>query len=109
MFATFSPDCTRVAYVRGHNIYVQDLTNTTPSCSGIVQLTADGSDTVINGTFDWVYEEEFSLYCGFRWNPDGQSIAYWQLDQTDVSIVHLINNTDSLYPTLTPIRCKLPS
>lgn len=115
MFATFSPDCNRVAYVRNNNIYVEDIslslatalgTDQSPISDTIIQLTTDGSDNIINGTFDWVYEEEFSLYCGFKWSPNGESIAYWQLDQSDVSIVHLINNTDSLYPKLTPIHCK---
>jgi dipeptidyl-peptidase 4 len=61
MFATFSPDGTRVAYVRDHNIYVEDLTTHT-----IAPITTDGSPTIINGTFDWVYEEELSLRNGFR-------------------------------------------
>ena len=43
--------------------------------------TKRSSDTVINGTFDWVYEEELGLRDGYRWSPDGKSIAYWQLDE----------------------------
>jgi dipeptidyl-peptidase-4 len=89
MFASFSPDASKVAYVYENNIYAEDL-----SSHEITALTSDGSVDVINGTFDWVYEEEFHMYCGFRWSPDGASIAYWQLDQSDVPIVNLINNTD---------------
>ncbi|HJZ81913.1 MAG TPA: DPP IV N-terminal domain-containing protein, partial [Pyrinomonadaceae bacterium] len=75
MFAKFSPDGTRVGYVREDNLYVQDLAN-----GRITQLTRDGSKRIINGTFDWVYEEELGLRDGWRWSPDGRSIAYWQLD-----------------------------
>ncbi len=63
-------------------------------------MTLDGSQTVINGTFDWVYEEEFSLRDGFRWSPDGTSIAYWQIDTEGVRKFHLLNNTAGLYPRL---------
>ncbi|GAH72834.1 unnamed protein product, partial [marine sediment metagenome] len=70
----------------------------------ITQLTKDGSSIIINGTFDWVYEEEFSLRDGFRWSPDSQSIAYWQLDTEGVRDFYLINNTDSLYPRIIPIQ-----
>ena len=64
MFAKFSPDGTRVAYVSNNNIYVEDIDS-----GKITQLTKDGSDTIVNGTFDWVYEEEFSCRDGFRWSP----------------------------------------
>lgn len=98
MFAKFSPDATRVAYVRANNIYVEHLAD-----GKTTQLTADGSDTIINGTSDWVYEEEFGVRDGFRWSPDGRSIAYWQFDSSGVGIFPLINNTDSLYPVVTTI------
>jgi len=99
MFAKFSPDGTRVAYVQANDIYVQDLG------SGVITpLTTDGSRTTINGTFDWVYEEEFSLQDGFRWSPDGRRIAYWQLDATGIRDFLLINNTDSLYSYTIPVQ-----
>lgn len=95
MFAKFSPDATQVAYVRVDNIYVQDLES-----GSIDQLTSDASDTIINGLFDWAYEEEFQIKDGFRWSPDGKSIAYWQLDTSAAQDFILINNTDALYPTI---------
>ena len=96
MFAKFSPDGKRVAYVHDNNIYVQDLRSLR-----VRQLTKNGSETVINGTSDWVYEEEFRLRDGFRWRPDGKWIAYWQFDTEGVPEFHLINYTDSLYPKIT--------
>lgn len=105
-FATFSPDLQNVAYVFENNLYVEDRYH------NIVPLTNDGSEMIINGTFDWVYEEEFGIYDGFRWSPDSTKIAYWQIDQTGVGIVNLVNNTDSLYPKLNPIpypKCGEPN
>jgi dipeptidyl-peptidase-4 len=99
MFAKFSPDGRRVAYVRENNLYVEEL-----SGGNILQLTHDGSRTTINGTFDWVYEEEFSVRDGFRWSPDGTSIGYWQLDASGVRDFYLINNTDSLYSRVIPVQ-----
>ena len=99
MFAKFSPDNKRVAYVRENNLYVEDLTN-----GRITPLTSDGSHTTINGTFDWVYEEELDLRDGFRWSPDGRKIAYWQLDASGVKDYVLINDTDSLYSYTKPVQ-----
>jgi dipeptidyl-peptidase-4 len=99
MFAKFSPDGGRVAYVREHNLYVEDLAG-----GRITQLTRDGSRTIINGTFDWVYEEELNLRDGFRWSPDGRRIAFWQLDASGVRDFDLINDTDSLYSFVVPVQ-----
>ncbi|HEU4389883.1 MAG TPA: DPP IV N-terminal domain-containing protein [Blastocatellia bacterium] len=96
MFAKFSPDATRVGYVRENNIYVESLAD-----GRIVQITADGSRYTVNGTFDWVYEEELFCRDGWRWSPDGTQIAYWQLNTEGVKEFLLVNNTDSLYPTIT--------
>jgi len=99
MFAKFSPDGGRVGYVRENNLYVEHLED-----GRIVQLTTDGSRTLINGTFDWVYEEEFDLRDGWRWSPDGRTIAYWQLNADRVRDFLLIDNTDSLYSFTIPIQ-----
>jgi dipeptidyl-peptidase-4 len=99
MFAKFSPQGDRVAYVSKDNIYVESL-----SSGQILPLTKDGSETLINGTFDWVYEEEFDLRDGFRWSPDGSAIAFWQLDSSAVKEFHMINNTDGLYPRVITFR-----
>jgi len=101
MFAKFSPDGGRVAWVRygEYNLYVEDLAS-----GRLTQLTSDGSRTTINGTFDWVYEEELGLQDGWRWSPDGQSIAYWQLDATGVQDFPLYNTTDSLYAHIVEVQ-----
>lgn len=98
LFAKFSPDGERVAYVHDHNLYVEELRT-----GAVTALTKDGSATIINGTSDWVYEEEFAVRDGFRWSPDGRRIAYWQFDTSGVQEFTLINDTDSLYPRLTRI------
>jgi len=99
MFAKFSPDCKKVAYVQEHNIFTEYLDS-----GKIIQLTFDGSLTIINGTFDWVYEEELDLRDGFRWSPDSKKIAYWQLDASGVNNFYLINDTDSLYSKIIPVQ-----
>jgi dipeptidyl-peptidase-4 len=98
MFAKFSPDGSRIAYVRANDIYVEHLSD-----GRTVPLTRDGSGTTINGTSDWVYEEELSVRDGFRWSPDGTQVAYWQFDSTGVGVFSLIDNTSELYPVITRI------
>lgn len=96
MFAQFSPDATRVAYVRDNNLYVQDLRS-----FDITPLTTDGSKTLINGTSDWVNEEELDLRECFRWSPDGRHLLFWQFDTSGVSEFHLVNNIVSKSPRIT--------
>jgi dipeptidyl-peptidase 4 len=85
MFAKFSPDNSKVAYVRANNIYVEEV-----AAPKIVQLTRDGSATIINGTSDWVNEEEFDIRDGFQWSPDSKAIAYWQFNTEGVQNFTLI-------------------
>jgi dipeptidyl-peptidase-4 len=96
MFAKFSPDGKKVGYVRENNLYVENLAD-----AKITQLTSDGSKTLINGTSDWVNEEELGLRDCWRWSPDSQSIAYWQMDASGIKDFILVNDTDELYPKLT--------
>jgi dipeptidyl-peptidase-4 len=98
MFAKFSPDGGRVAYVSKLNIYSEAL-----ATGMITQLTQDGGDNIINGTFDWVYEEELDDRDGFRWSPDGKNIAYWQSDTKGVGTFYMINNVDSNYSIPIPL------
>ncbi len=106
MFAKFSPDNSKVGYVRANNIYVEDLAS-----GRITQLTHDGSDTIINGTSDWVNEEEFDIRDGFAWSPDSRAIAFWQFNIAGMRKYTLIYDlgaprgeivTDIPYPNLGP-------
>jgi dipeptidyl-peptidase-4 len=103
MFAKFSPDGTRVAYVRANDLYVERVDE-----GRITALTTSGSEHVVNGTSDWVYEEELGVRDGFRWSPDGSRIAYWQFDTSGVGVFTLLNNTDSVYPVATRIAYPKP-
>src|SRR6266704_354799 len=98
MFAKFSPDGRSVGFVRDNNIYVTDL-----ATGAETALTSDGGENVINGTSDWVYEEELDLRDAFRWSPDGKRIAFWRLDQSAIRPFYL-EDFDSLYARLVPVH-----
>ena len=99
MYAKISPDGKKVAYVSGHNLYTEELDS-----HKIAQLTKDGTRKFINGTFDWVYEEEFGCRDGFRWSPDSKKIAFWQVDATKVRDYYMLNTTDSVYSQIIPVE-----
>ncbi|HYS20629.1 MAG TPA: S9 family peptidase [Gemmatimonadales bacterium] len=99
MYAKFSPQGDRVAYVTRGDLYVERIAD-----GKVTRLTSGADSLHVNGMSDWVYEEEFDLRDGFRWSPDGAKIAYWHFDMTGVRTFTLINNTDSLYPFTIPIQ-----
>ncbi len=113
MFAKFSPDENFVAYVSKEksesgirtssasvNIYLENLEE-----RSIKKLTSsNGTNKLINGTFDWVYEEEFGCRDGFIFNEDGSRIAFWQIDANQVRDFYMINNTDSIYSYTIPVE-----
>jgi dipeptidyl-peptidase-4 len=98
-FAKFAPDASKVAFVSEFNLYVQDLTS-----GQITSLTTDGTRKLINGTFDWAYEEEFGCRDGFQWSPDGKRISFWQIDANKIRDYYMINTTDSIYPQIIPVE-----
>ncbi len=96
LYAKLSPDGALAAYVRDNNLYVENIRS-----GAIRQLTSDGSDNIINGTSDWVNEEELYIRDAFEWSPDGRQLAFLQFDQSYVPEFTLINYTDTLDPVLT--------
>ena len=113
MFAKFSPNEKFVAFVSKEksdknirnsstsvNIYIENLEN-----NSIKKLTSsNGTKKLINGTFDWVYEEEFGCRDGFIFNESGNKIAFWQIDANQVRDFYMINNTDSIYSYTIPVE-----
>jgi dipeptidyl-peptidase 4 len=99
MFAKLNTNGNKAAYISNHNIYVEDI-----ATGNITQLTKDGGKGIINGTFDWAYEEEFGCRDGFRWSPDGSKIAYWQIDARNCRNYYMVNNTDSVYAQIKPVE-----
>ena len=103
MFAKFSPDGKSIGFVRAYNIYVQDL-----ATDEVRAVTTGGTASLINGTSDWVNEEELGIRDAFRWSPDSKSIAYWQFDSSGVGEFTLINDTAQEYPVTTTYAYPQP-
>ncbi len=99
MYAKFSPDSQFIAYMYLNNIYVESVDG-----RSVKQLTHDGSDLIVNGTGDWVNEEEFSLRDGFKWSPDSKQLCYWQFDTEGVGTFYMIKNTGDVYSTPIPLQ-----
>lgn len=103
MYAAFSPDSARIAYVHGNDLYVE------PTAGGARRrLTTDGSDIILNGAGDWVNEEEFGIRDAFRWSPDSRRIAYWRFDTEGVGTFYMVKNTDAVYSTVIPLQYPKP-
>ncbi len=100
LYAKLSPDGKKVAYVHAYNIYVEDVT------TGVATALTSTNNTkkLINGTFDWVYEEEFGCRDGFRWSADSKSIAYWQVDANQIKDYYMLNTTDDVYSKVIPVE-----
>jgi len=98
MFAKFSPDSRQVAFVKGNNLWVTDIAS-----GRSTKLTSDGSPNIINGTTDWVYEEELGIRDAFRWSPDSRRLAYWRFDQSEIAAFPMIDELP-LYPTVETLR-----
>jgi dipeptidyl-peptidase-4 len=98
-FAKFDPTGRTVAFVRANDLWVRDL-----ATGAETRLTTDGTDDIINGTSDWVYEEELGLRDAFRWSPDGTRIAFWRFDQREVKAFPIVDETAALYPRVSSLR-----
>lgn len=100
MYAEFSPDGSSIAYVRDNNLYVEP----TAGDAGPRRLTSDGSDLIVNGLGDWVYEEEFYLRKAWSWSPDSRRIAFWRFDTSGVGTFYMITNTVGQYSKPIPLQ-----
>jgi dipeptidyl-peptidase 4 len=101
MYADFSPDGNKVAFVRDNNLFYKDLVSNKE-----VQITKDGKqNSIINGATDWVYEEEFSFAKAFHWSPDGKKIAFYKFDESNVK-EYFFPEFGKLYPV--EYRYKYP-
>lgn len=102
MHATFSPDGSKVGFVRGNNIFIKDLASGKET-----QVTTDGNqNNIINGATDWVHEEEFAFSVAYFWSPDSKKIAYYKFDESKVKEFSFDEFNNKLYPT--QYRFKYP-
>ncbi len=93
-YATFNPTADKAAFVHENNLYYTDLTS-----GESIQITKDGlHNNIVNGSTDWVYEEEFSFAKAFYWSPDGEKIAFIRFDETEVKEFTMTKYDDGLYP-----------
>jgi len=99
MYAKFSPDSEFIAYMYENNIYIESIDGST-----VKAMTADGTDLIVNGTGDWVNEEEFFLRDGFKWSPDSKRISYWQFDTEGVGTFYMMKNTGGVYSQPIPLQ-----
>jgi len=99
MYAKFSPDSKNIAYMFANNIYVESIDG-----KSIKAMTSDGNDLIVNGTGDWVNEEEFGLRDGFKWSPDSKRIGYWQFDTEGVGTFYMMKNTGDVYSQPIPLQ-----
>lgn len=94
MYATFNPQADKVAFVYENNLYVRNI-----KTREVTKVTQDGQmNKIINGATDWVYEEEFAFWRGFQWSPDGNKIAYYRFDESEVPEFTMTNYHDDMYP-----------
>jgi dipeptidyl-peptidase-4 len=93
--AEYSPDGKSVSYIYNNNIFVKNL-----ETNAVTQLTIDGkTNEIINGTTDWVYEEEFAITKGYSWSPDSKYIAFLKFDESNVK-EFTMTYYNELYPDL---------
>lgn len=94
MYTSFSPAADKVAYVRNNDLFIKNLATNKEQ-----RVTTDGKHNhIINGSADWVYEEEFSMSKSFKWSPDGKKIAFLRFDESAVKEFTMQMYFDDRYP-----------
>jgi dipeptidyl-peptidase 4 len=94
LYAAFSPDGKNIGFVRDNNLFIYEISTGKES-----RITSDGkTNNIINGSTDWVYEEEFSFAQAWFWSPDGSKIAFYRFDESNVKEFSM-NKYSTLYPT----------
>ncbi len=92
---TFSPDNLKIAYAKNNNLFVKNL-----ATNAITQITKDGKkNSIINGTTDWVYEEEFAFVKAFEWSKNSKYLAFLRFDETSVPTFSMDIVGNGTYPT----------
>ncbi|MEO5907525.1 MAG: DPP IV N-terminal domain-containing protein, partial [Saprospiraceae bacterium] len=100
MHATYSPDGKKVGFVVDNDLYYKDLLTGKQH-----RVTTDGEiNKIINGSCDWVYEEEFSFTKAFQWSPDSRHLAYYRFDESNVKDFSMTYYTGELYPEETTFK-----
>lgn len=93
-YATLNPQADKVAFVYENDLYIKDL-----NTNNLTRVTEDGKhNSIINGATDWVYEEEFAFSVGFQWAPDGDKLAFYRFDESQVKEFTYTNYNDDAYP-----------
>ena len=99
-YATLDEAGEQIAFVFGNDLYFKNLAS-----GKTTQITSDGEyNAIINGATDWVYEEEFAIWRGFEWSPDGKKIAYYRFDERHVKEFVMKNYKDELYPEIVTFK-----
>ncbi len=99
--AELSPDGSMVGYEKEGNMYVYNISDEKEK-----QLTDDATETLYNGHFDWVYEEEFDIGRAWKWSPDSRHIAYWQVDESNEPVFRM-TDYEGQHPDYVKFRVPL--
>lgn len=92
-YAELSPNGKRAAFVQHNNLFWVDL-----ATGKETQITEDGAfNSIINGATDWVYEEEFGFAKAWFWSPNGNRMAFYRFDESEVKEFSM-KEWGALYP-----------
>ncbi len=91
--ATISPNSRLIAYSSLNNLYIYNIDSRESRA-----ITTDGEwNSIINGTTDWVYEEEFGFTQAYSFSPDSRKVAYLKFDESEVPLFEMMRYDNKLY------------